>query len=770
MPRAGHRGVTWIGFLGDRGGRAAVVLAACLLVACGGGGDGTRQQSTLEPFPPGDAGPDPVDAVNPPVCGDADLGGIGQRVFVASSGVTTSGCGQSVATACGAIDLGIESCAAKGPGCGVLVEWGRYELQRPIALQDGISVIGSCRLNGEANAQYRSVLVAAPDRPAITATGIVSPTRFEGFVVLGARATQPGSASIAAIVASSTALTMRRVQIVAGPGADGAAGSDAARAGDGGAGGIGTTRAPGQSCGIGMGGTGGVKGDDSPCNSWSSLDGFGGVNSTSAGGRAGPNGSNGFACGDRAADSPGDGWAGQVGMTGGCGTAAQASANAMGSLTSGGVWSGTRGGDGSPGSWGGGGGGGGHGGGCSDGVTKYFPAEGGGGGGGACPGHGGRGGTQGGASIPLLLIGSSLATQLSTVIPGVGGRGGQGGGGTDGGLGGAGGPGQTVSQDLFYLHYCPGQGGSGRKGGDGGGGSGGSGGNGGPAIAVALLGQATAPTGLTQAYLGRAGAPGVGGHPGAAGAWTTLALEGDTAVPRRPGWVRFGADGQWIYRWVDDYLQCTNDAFGSDPVPGVYKQCQGPDLLQVIAWEGENFQLPNPSVVRYGQGTDSDVQLTVQGAGSCTVAFFGRDPAVGIVKQCRIPTCQGATPAQASVGANARLVDFDRPATSLLFAGQSLGVNAALWSPSRAYRLLMQDDNNVALYTAAGGYLWDARTAGSGAQQLAVADAGALVVRNAAGQVVATIADAKRPGAYLRVDDTGKVLLVDGTETLWSAP
>lgn len=771
------------------------MLAAWLLVGCGGGGsDGAASRPppvTPGPVQPGPGpvqpgpgpvqpGPGPIAVNTPPRCADADLSTLTTLVYVAPGGATTAGCGQTVGAACGSIDLGIKTCASAASGCGVLVRWGRYELQSSLDLQDGISVIGSCRFNGEANAQYRSVIVGATDRSAVSAKNIVLPTRFENFLVLGGRATVPGNASIAAVVTSSTALTMRRVQIVAAPGADGPAGGNSAHAADGGAGGVGETAkwGYGAGCGTSYGGIGGVggagDGSGAVCSAAPSTHGgsslYGGSIVASAGGIAGAMGGNGFACGGRPADDAGDGAPGGHGMVGVCGAAAQASPNAIGTITQNGVWNGGRGGSGLPGGNGGGGGGGGRGGACSDTITNLWPGDGGGGGGGACGGGAGQGGAQGGASIPLLLVGSSLATQLSTVIPSVGGRGGQGGDAADGGAGGSGAAGVGVGRKSFWTHSCPGSGGAGGQGGGGGGGSGGTGGNGGPAIGVALLGSATAPTGLTAAYLGLPGAPGAGGRVGTAGAWITLVPEGGTISPWRPGWVRYGVNGQWVYRWVDTSIRCTTAAFGSDPAPNIVKQCQATEPSQQVAIEGQTFQLPGPSVVRYGAGDVNDVQMVAQGTVSCSTSFFGRDPAPFVVKHCSVEACQGGTPAPASHGATAQAVDFDRPVTSMLFAGQVLPVGGVRWSPSHTYQLVMQSDNNVALYTAAGGYLWDARTNGTGAQQLTITDAGALVVRNGSGQVVATVADGKRPGAYLRVDDSGKVSLVDGFDTLWSAP
>lgn len=60
-----------------------------------------------------------------------------------------------------------------------------------------------------------------------------------------------------------------------------------------------------------------------------------------------------------------------------------------------------------------------------------------------------------------------------------------------------------------------------------------------------------------------------------------------------------------------------------------------------IAGEGQSFTVASGTVVRYGSGT-TWMQKTVSGAGSCTNAFFGKDPAVGVTKQCQV---EAASPA-----------------------------------------------------------------------------------------------------------------------------
>jgi hypothetical protein len=56
--------------------------------------------------------------------------------------------------------------------------------------------------------------------------------------------------------------------------------------------------------------------------------------------------------------------------------------------------------------------------------------------------------------------------------------------------------------------------------------------------------------------------------------WTKIANEGLTVELSEPTTVRYGADSNWISRSVSGRLECTSRFFGSDPAPGVTKQCQ----------------------------------------------------------------------------------------------------------------------------------------------------------------------------------------------------
>lgn len=756
------------------------------LVAGCGGGDAAVPQVPRPPMQvpgpqPGPGprpGPGPIAEVDPPRCADAALEGIEQRVFVTAQGSSTAGCGSSSAKACGSIELGIEACLPKGAGCAVLVRWGRYELSRPLVLADGVHLIGSCRFDGEADAKYRSTLVGAKGQEAVLAQSIVSPTRFEGFVVLGGRAAGSGKPSIAMRLNSSTGLTMRRVQIVAGPGGDGDAGGNAQPAADGADAGLGVVRMGGMpGCLTGYGGAGGGTNQGAPCTILAAT--AGQKSGTASGGSAGASGGNGFSCDGRSSDTPSDGGRGVVGTGGACGAvAAVASSDSMGNLDETRGWTGSRGGDGSAGQSGGGGGGGGRGGACSDGVTHWYGGDGGGGGGGACGGQAGLGGSQGGASIALVLSHSTLSTDLTSVVAATGGQGGRGGDGADGGAGGAGKAGSAVNQVLFWANKCPASGARGGDGGAGGGSGGGAGGNGGPSVGVALLGNSTPPTGLSANYLGTAGAPGDAGHSGSAGLWETdnLIGEGEAFTPRTTGWVRFGVPGSWVYKWATrlSTLMCSSATFGADPAPHAPKRCQVKRVGLAVANDDENFTVSGPTEVRYGAGYDTDLFKVVEGTVSCSPATFGGDPARGTAKTCSVLPCRAREPLPARAGASARVVDFSRAHDAMLFAGQPLTVDQQLASPSGNFTLQLSRDGTVGILERGTAQpVWTGGVRNPATRELIVTPAGALVLRDQFGLVVATVADTRRPGAYLRLDEDtvgARLLLVDGTDILWSAP
>lgn len=518
---------------GLRGAVAGIVFG--LLAGCGGGDND-----------PG-LGAEPHEAAA--TCG-TNLPAAGQMVYVSTLGSDAAGCGQSTATACRTLAQGIANCGSAG--CSVLVRHGLYPASATIVLRDGVNVYGSCRFDGEPDRAYRTTIQASPPAgmPAILAASVNAPTVVSGLVVVGKDEIAAGTASLGVVVRDSKGLMLTRNVLASSRGGDGQAGTSATAVANGQNGGAGTNGGgAGPSCaanptpGAGAGGHGGT---DVTTATYVSLWNYD-CRSTDAGsagqpsgdgtsgGTKGPKGAQGIACGGRPHDAPASGLPGGPGVPGACGGQAQASPWSSGRFD-GATWVASRGDDGQSGAVGAGGGGGGAGGAC---VTEtqgfvYNGLPGGGGGGGGCGGPGGTAGQQGGASIALALVDSSIAFDagLNSVIPGPGGVGGKAGDGIAGGAGGAGGPGQTSGQTLYLTHWCGGPGSNGGPGGAGGAGSAGAGGHGGPSIGVARVGATGALSGIDAVYPPRPGLPGRGGGGGSASPGG-----GDCTGPDGPGGV-----------------------------------------------------------------------------------------------------------------------------------------------------------------------------------------------------------------------------------------
>jgi hypothetical protein len=478
-------------------------------------------------------------------CPGVDLAGRQNLIYVSNQGNDGGGCGQTTGSACKSIAQGIANC--NGPACNVLVRHGLYPTSASIALRDGVDVHGSCRFDSEPDLKYRSVIQAspAPGTAAIVGNEINSPTTVSGLVVIGKDETAPGTASMAMALAASKGVQLANVTLAAGRGGDGAPGLTVN--GGAGANGIvfpngGVDSSGGSACrtvGPASGGNGGdgsspnfsLLGDcgfDCQCNpnipgghvGARGEDSIPGINGAGIGGAGGGFGTSGCGCSfNRAGNLAGTGGSGARGGNGSCAASGGVkSPLPMGQANFKGLtWLATAGGSGAAGIGGAGGGGGGAGGMAkAPDNTMSTGFGGGGGGGGGCGGAGGAGGQQGGASIALVLINSSVAGAPSQTVlaPGSGGKGGAGADGGRGGPGGfGGGLGQGPQGDISYL-FCstkaPGFGGPGGDGGRGGAGSGGAGGNGGPSIGIALVGTSPDP-GSTGIHPGLPGAPGARG-------------------------------------------------------------------------------------------------------------------------------------------------------------------------------------------------------------------------------------------------------------------
>jgi hypothetical protein len=125
--------------------------------------------------------------------------------------------------------------------------------------------------------------------------------------------------------------------------------------------------------------------------------------------------------------------------------------------------------------------------------------------------------------------------------------------------------------------------------------------------------------------------------------WTEFAKEGSIfSTTASSATVRYGTSTQFVEKIVSgSSLLCGSALFGSDPAPGVSKNCwiQDPASVSVAAWtkfadEAQSFTTSKAVNIRYGTST-LFLERTVTGSGQCSAAFFGSDPAAGAVKDCK---------------------------------------------------------------------------------------------------------------------------------------
>jgi uncharacterized protein (DUF1800 family)/CTP-dependent riboflavin kinase len=138
--------------------------------------------------------------------------------------------------------------------------------------------------------------------------------------------------------------------------------------------------------------------------------------------------------------------------------------------------------------------------------------------------------------------------------------------------------------------------------------------------------------------------------------WTKVADEYQTFYISGTQTVRFGSGTSWVEKSVSGYAQCVSKVFGSDPAPGIKKQCEVASGTQTtststatdsgswtkVADEFQTFYISGTKTVRYGSGS-SWVQKSISGYAQCVSKVFGSDPAPGIKKQCQVDSSITAT-------------------------------------------------------------------------------------------------------------------------------
>lgn len=150
--------------------------------------------------------------------------------------------------------------------------------------------------------------------------------------------------------------------------------------------------------------------------------------------------------------------------------------------------------------------------------------------------------------------------------------------------------------------------------------------------------------------------------------WTKVADENQDFTVTGTQKVRYGNGTVWVTKNVTNSGKCTNTFFGRDPLYGIVKECQvsasavtlpkevapttttpvttptaTAETWTKIASEYQNFTIEGTQIVRYGKET-TWIEKTVTNSGQCTNTFFGRDPLVGVVKECQVKGASASAP------------------------------------------------------------------------------------------------------------------------------
>ncbi|MGJ8693548.1 MAG: DUF4955 domain-containing protein [Thalassotalea sp.] len=106
--------------------------------------------------------------------------------------------------------------------------------------------------------------------------------------------------------------------------------------------------------------------------------------------------------------------------------------------------------------------------------------------------------------------------------------------------------------------------------------------------------------------------------------------------------VKFGANGNYATKYnLQSDILCDRESFGSDPAPGVKKECfiqkiSTPSGYSFKANEGATVNISAPINVAFGAKGEYIFKYNVTSDIPCTRAVFGSDPKPGVAKKCYI--------------------------------------------------------------------------------------------------------------------------------------
>jgi G8 domain len=116
--------------------------------------------------------------------------------------------------------------------------------------------------------------------------------------------------------------------------------------------------------------------------------------------------------------------------------------------------------------------------------------------------------------------------------------------------------------------------------------------------------------------------------------WTACAKEAEVCSFTGTQRVRYGAGTTWAEATHTDQVNCSNIAFGADPLRGQVKSCQTQEIQwQACAPENQTCNFNGRKLVRYG-AADKWVLREIGNTVACNNATFG-DPLVGTRKSCQ---------------------------------------------------------------------------------------------------------------------------------------